>query len=457
MYQKETITAVSTPNGVGAISVIRITGWNTIAIVDQVCKLNKKKYIKDLPTNTIHLGLIMDNNKNIIDQVLVYIYKGPNTYTGEDIIEISCHGSLYIVNTILQLLVNKGAIIAKPGEFTLRAFLNGKMDLSKAESVADLISSESDVEHKIAINHLKGGILNRINLLGKKLLTFYSFIEINISFSYDVEIEYYNLYKLINDIQNDIKDLIKSFNLGNSIKKGIAVAIVGAPNVGKSTLLNTILKENRALVSDIPGTTRDIIEDFAVINGIKFRFIDTAGIRETNDKLEILGIDKTFESIHKANVIFYLFDSTNYNEKNIINHIKKIKKNSPDKIIFIIANKSDITTNNITFKERLPGYFLNISAKNKKGIDNLINQLSNTISYDISNNHLILTQVRHYELLKKVLKKVQNIQKCLEQGKSEDLLYLDIKQIFIYLEEITGKRHSEELLNNIFSNFCIGK
>jgi tRNA modification GTPase len=453
---EDTITALSTPNGVGAISLIRISGLQTFSIVDRVCKLNNNKKLKYLPTNTIHLGVIIDTKNQLVDKVLVYIYRSPYSYTGEDIIEISCHGSLYIVNTILQLLVNQGARIAKPGEFTLRAFLNGKIDLSQAEAVANLISSESDVEHRIAINQMKGIISNKINLICKKLLNLYSYIEINISFSDELVIEKSNISKVIEEIEKDIEDLINSFNRGNSIKKGIAVAIVVAPNVGKSTLLNTILQENRAIVSDIPGTTRDIIEDYAIINGIRFRFIDTAGIRETSNKIEILGIEKTFEYIQKSNIIFYLFDSTNFKKEKIINQINKLINNYPDKRLFILANKSDIAEN-IHFKERLPGYFINISAKKKKGIDKLINLLCYPILQDISNNQLILTQVRHYEIFKKVLNYVKKIHKGMNTGISEDLLYLDIKKVFIYLEEITGKRHSEELLNNIFSNFCIGK
>lgn len=463
MISDDTIVALATPSGNGAIAVIRLSGKNAITIVDSHFKsVSKQKSLINQKTHTIHLGHIFDGTK-IIDEVLVSIFKNPNSYTGENVVEISCHGSNYIQQEIIQLFLRNGCRMANAGEFTLRAFLNGKLDLSQAEAVADLISSDNEASHQIAMQQMRGGFSSEISKLRQELLNFASLIELELDFAEeDVEFADRTQFKeLIERIIFVLKRLIDSFAVGNVIKNGIPVAIVGEPNVGKSTLLNALLNEDRAIVSEIAGTTRDTIEDEISIGGIGFRFIDTAGIRETKDVVESIGIKKTFEKIEQSQVVIYLFDS----EKNTGNidsvriEIEKIRNKYPQKPLIVIANKID-TLSDIQLAEinnTLVDALL-LSAKTGFGVEQLTNSLLNLINTGaLRNNETIITNSRHYDALLKAFEETQKVKYGLESGLSGDLLAIDIKQALFHFGEITGEITNDDLLGNIFANFCIGK
>jgi tRNA modification GTPase len=465
MISQETIVALASPSGAGAIAVIRISGNDAIAIASQVFQSVSGKDISKQKTHTLHLGHIVDNEK-IYDQVLLSIFKGTNSYTGENTIEISCHGSTYIQQQIIQLLLRKGCRMAQAGEFTLRSFLNGKMDLSQAEAVADLISSDNEASHQIAMQQMRGGFSNEISKLREELLNFASLIELELDFA-EEDVEFADrtqFHDLLNRIEFVLKRLIDSFAVGNVIKNGIPVAIVGEPNVGKSTLLNALLNEERAIVSEIAGTTRDTIEDELNINGMNFRFIDTAGIRETNDVVESIGIKKTFEKIEQAQVIIYLMDSSklSLNNENLIEvqiELEKIKNLFPLKVLVMIGNKADklSQTETINITTQIPDIVL-LSAKEKKGIDDLKNKLTSFIDTGaLRNNETIVTNTRHYDSLLKSLEEIQKVKHGLQTNLTSDLMAFDIKQALYYIGEITGEVTNDELLGNIFANFCIGK
>lgn len=459
----DTIVALATPSGSGAIAVIRLSGKEAITIADQqFVSVTAKKTLKNQPTHTIHLGHVVDG-KRVIDEVLVSVFKNPNSYTGEHVVEISCHGSSYIQQEIIQLFLRKGCRMATAGEFTLRAFLNGKLDLSQAEAVADLISSDNEASHQIAMQQMRGGFSSEIARLREELLNFASLIELELDFAEeDVEFADRTQFKeLIERIRFVLKRLIDSFAVGNVIKNGIPIAIVGEPNVGKSTLLNAILNEDRAIVSEIAGTTRDTIEDEISIGGIGFRFIDTAGIRETKDIVESIGIKKTFEKIEQSQVTIYLFDA----EKNIANledvriEIEKIRNKYPQKPLLVIANKIDrlddtqLAKINTTIAD-----VLLLSAKTGFGVEQLTNSLLNLINTGaLRNNETIVTNTRHYDALLKALEEIQKVKHGLETGLSGDLLAIDIRQALYHFGEITGEITNDDLLGNIFANFCIGK
>ena len=414
----------------------------------------------------------------VIDQVLVSIFKGPNSYTGENVVEISCHGSTFIQQQIIQLLLRKGAKMAQAGEFTLRAFLNGKLDLSQAEAVADLIASDNEASHQIAMQQMRGGFSNEIAKLREELLNFASLIELELDFS-EEDVEFADrtaFHDLLNRIEFVLKRLIDSFAVGNVIKNGIPVAIVGEPNVGKSTLLNALLNEERAIVSDIAGTTRDTIEDELVINGIGFRFIDTAGIRDTEDHVESIGIKKTFEKIEQAQVVLYLVDglqlTVNSQLDNFITEIGKIQNQYPQKSLIVIINKRDllseetftaINTRIDNYKTELSTvnrklFTLFISAKQNIGIEELKNTLLSFVNTGaLRNNETIVTNTRHYDSLLKALEEIQKVKWGLDAGISSDLMAIDIRSALYYFGEITGEVTNDELLGNIFANFCIGK
>jgi len=466
MIPQETIVALATPSGAGAIAIIRLSGAEAITIAAQVFHSVSGKDITKQKTHTIHLGHIVDRTK-IYDQVLLSIFKGPNSYTGENVVEISCHGSTFIQQQIIQLLLRKGAKMAQAGEFTLRAFLNGKLDLSQAEAVADLIASDNEASHQIAMQQMRGGFSNEIAKLREELLNFASLIELELDFA-EEDVEFADrtaFHELINRIEFVLKRLIDSFAVGNVIKNGIPVAIVGEPNVGKSTLLNALLNEERAIVSDIAGTTRDTIEDELVIEGIGFRFIDTAGIRETIDVVESIGIQKTFEKIEQAQVVLYLFESLKFqvSGSEYINEIEKVRNKYPLKTLLVLINKVDLLANDeiSDIQEQLETLNLKqilISAKQKVGIDELKNTLLSFVNTGaLRNNETIVTNTRHYDSLLKALEEIQKVKWGLDSGISSDLMAIDIRSALFFFGEITGEVTNDELLGNIFANFCIGK
>jgi len=456
MSYSDNILALATPSGTGAIAVIRVSGPQAISIVGQLFKSIKGKELVQQKSHTIHLGNIVDGAK-ILDEALVSIFKGPHSYTGENVVEISCHGSPFIQQQIIQLLLRNGCRTASAGEFTLRAFLNGKMDLSQAEAVADLIASDSEAAHDIAMQQMRGGFSNEIQELRQELLNFASLIELELDFSQeDVEFaDRTQFNELLTKISNVLKKLIDSFALGNVIKNGIPVAIVGQPNVGKSTLLNVLLNEERAIVSEIAGTTRDTVEDHISIKGIGFRFIDTAGIRETEDVVEKIGIERTFDKIEKARLIVYLFDGMNFN----IKELESIQERYPNKQLLPICNKMDLLNEEQKNKvqKEIPNVLF-LSAKFKTGISELENKLLSLVdSGALSGDSTIVTNSRHYDALLKALEEIQKVKEGLDMELSSDLMAIDIRQALYHLGEITGSVTTDDLLGNIFSNFCIGK
>ena len=457
MVNKETIIALATPNGLGAISVIRISGNNSIKIAEKLFKSNKNKLLSNQKSHTVYLGHIMKGNHEL-DEVLITLFKGPNSYTGEDTIEISCHGSTYIQKEIINLFIDNGIRIANPGEFTLRAFLNGKMDLNQAEAVADLIASENEGSHKLAMQQMKSGFSNDLKKLRAELLHFSSMIELELDFSQeDVEFAERNDFKILtNKIKSELKILINSFQSGNVLKNGISVAIAGKPNAGKSSLLNTLLNEDKAIVSDIPGTTRDSIEDSLIINGINFRFIDTAGLRETNDVIESKGIEKTKEKIKKAKILLYLFDINDTNINEIKNSLDSFSRD--DLSIILVRNKIDLKINNKNLLNDLKKLeLIEISATEKKSVLKLKERLIDEVNLLNPYTDVIISNSRHYEALKKALKAIEEVNKGLKENISGDLLSVDIRRSIEFLAEITGEITNDDVLGNIFANFCIGK
>lgn len=461
MILNDTIVALASPSGVGAVAIIRVSGPKSIDTVAAVFQSIKDKDLRKQKTHTLHLGYIKDGDK-IIDQVLVSLFKGTNSYTGEPTVEISCHGSSFIQQQIIQLLLRKGCRMATAGEFTMRSFLNGKMDLSQAEAVADLIASDNEAAHQIAMQQMRGGFSNEIAKLREELLNFASLIELELDFSEeDVEFADRTAFRdLVSRIQFVLKRLIDSFAVGNVIKNGIPVAIVGEPNVGKSTLLNALLNEERAIVSDIAGTTRDTVEDELVIDGIGFRFIDTAGIRETKDVVESIGIQKTFEKIEQAQLVLFLVENSHTEDmEGMMREIEEIKNKYPQKTLLVIMNKMDLLdeVQISNLKSQIPNLIL-ISAKQKIGVNHLKEQLLSLVNTGaLRNNETIVTNTRHYDSLLKALEEIQKVQYGLDMNISADLMAIDIRQALYYFGEITGQVTNDELLGNIFANFCIGK
>ncbi len=466
---KDTIVAVSTAQGAGAIAVIRLTGPESIAICDKVFKSIKKgKKLVDQAANSVHFGSLLDGEKEL-DEVLVSLFKAPNSFTGENTVEVSCHGAPYIQQKVLELFIKNGAKLAAPGEFTQRAFLNGKMDLSQAEAVADLIASRSEAARRVALQQMKGGFSKELIHLRERLLNFISLIELELDFS-EEDVEFADrkqLVDLVNEIERLLAKLINSFSLGNAIKNGIPVAIVGHTNAGKSTLLNTILQEDRAIVSDIHGTTRDVIEDTINIEGITFRFIDTAGIRKTTDTIETIGIDRTFSKIESASIVILMLDINDPNEK-IHEAITDVKEKMNDEQQLIVAiNKVDLL-NEDEIKQRfdqnnfqeLSGSdaIVLLSAKQQTGIEDLHKELIKTINLKaVDNDEVIVTNARHYEALQRSHESIIRVIDGLNAGISGDFLAQDIREVLHFLGEITGQINTDEVLGNIFKNFCIGK
>lgn len=464
IHQEDTIIAVSTPTGVGAIANIRLSGSKAISIVNSSFQsIHKKKSLLKQKSHTIHLGHIMADGK-IIDEVLVSLFKGPNSYTGENVVEISCHGSHYIQEKIIQHFLQNGCRLAEHGEFTLRAFLHGKMDLSQAEAVADLIASNSKASHQVAIQQMRGGISNELKELRLQLLDFAALIELELDFSgEDVEFaDRTKFYELITKITGVLKRLIDSFAFGNAMKNGIPVAIIGEPNVGKSTLLNALLNEEKAIVSDIAGTTRDVIEDEIILGGVAFRFIDTAGLRTTSDVIENIGIQKAYEKAQKAQLVIFLNEAKNIirNPSDFESQLNNISEKLPNKRLLVIANKIDVLAkeemNQLKDKHK---DILLLSAKQKIGVEELKETLIGLIQKgDLSNNETIVTNSRHFESLSNASQSIQDVKNGLDLGIASDLVAIDIRECLRHLGNITGEYDvDKDILGHIFSNFCIGK
>ena len=462
MTNKDTIIALATASGAGAIAVLRVSGPKAISVSNTLFKSIHDKNLLNQPTHTIHLGHIVDGDR-VLDEVLVSIYKNPQSYTGEDVVEISCHGSSYIQQEILQLFIRNGCRSANPGEFTLRAFLNGKMDLSQAEAVADLIASDSAAAHQIAMQQMRGGFSSEIKKLREELLNFASLIELELDFSEeDVEFADRRQFEdLLQRIVKVLKYLIDSFSTGNVIKNGVPISIIGAPNVGKSTLLNALLNEDKAIVSNIAGTTRDAIEDELIIEGVKFRFIDTAGIRHTDDTVESIGIKKTFAKMAESQVIIQLIDASLISKANtadILASLVETKAQYPEKETLVVLNKMDLADKALlskVFSELEP---LHMSAKTGTGVELLKTKLLDMVHMGkLQNNDTIITNARHYDALRLALENIQKVQVGMQTGLSGDLLAIDIREALYHFGRITGEISTDDLLGNIFANFCIGK
>ncbi|MCD4769062.1 MAG: tRNA uridine-5-carboxymethylaminomethyl(34) synthesis GTPase MnmE [Bacteroidales bacterium] len=461
----KTIVALASGTG-GAISVIRISGENAIEIVDALFKTRvKAKDLKAYKGFSLIYGEIRDKDV-IVDDVLISIFRAPNSYTGEDSVEISCHASPYIQQKILELLVGMGAYPARPGEFTRRAFMNGRMDLSQAEAVADVIASETESAHRLAIDQMRGGYSEEINKLRDRMLHFASMIELELDFG-DEDVEFADrseLKSMVEEIKGYTDSLTDSFSYGNVIKNGVPVAIVGKPNVGKSTLLNALLKDDKAIVSEIPGTTRDAIEDTIIIEGILFRFIDTAGLRETADVIENLGIRKTYQKIDQSNIVLLLTEADDGSES-ISQSVNEIQKQieGTHKSLLVVVNKTDLLDKESLnkLKSRLNGnksQYVYLSAKKGLGIPELISCLTGLINGSRSDSHsLIITNLRHYDALRHCSENLERVLESIDNNIPEDLIAMDLRQAIHYLGEITGEISTDEILGNIFSNFCIGK
>ena len=466
LYINDTIVALATASGVGAIAVIRLSGKEAIAIADSVFKPHSGKSLLEAPSHTVHLGTL-ESKDQVIDECLATIFKGTKSYTGEPVVEFSCHGSNYIVEEVIKLCLAKGARLADAGEFTKRAFLNGKLALNQAEAVADLIASDSKASHQVALQQMRGGFTSDIEGLRQELLNFTSLIELELDFSEeDVEFADRTQFKsLLSTIKTTVLSLLQSFSVGNVLKNGIPVAIVGKPNAGKSTLLNALLNEERAIVSDIAGTTRDTIEETLHIGGIAFRFIDTAGIRDTQDQIEAIGVQKAKEKIEKASIVLYLFDVKDSSAQEIISFVKENYREGTKFVL--LHNKTDLSTeSNITLFDNeilqsLKGYtdtLLRISAKEGNNISALKDFLSlYAQSLNNTGKATIITNIRHYEALNNTLQSIERIEQGLQLQLSGDLLAIDIREALYHLGTITGAVSNDEVLGNIFSRFCIGK
>jgi len=450
----DTIIAPTTPSG-GAIGVIRLSGNDSIDIVNQVFH---SKNLSKQASHTVHFGTIRSDQNQIIDEVLVSIFIAPHSYTKENVVEISCHGSDYIIQTLIQLFVKKGVRMAEPGEFTMRAYLNGQMDLAQAEAVADLIAADSKNAHEIAMNHLRGGISNDLQGLRQKLVDFASLIELELDFG-EEDVNFANrdeLRKLVAQIQKMIRQLMDSFKYGNAIKNGINTVIAGRPNAGKSTLLNALLNEERAIVSSIAGTTRDTIEEILNIKGIQFRLIDTAGIREAQDQIEAIGVEKTMEKINQSAILLYVFDINELSIGDVESDLKNLQRDGMT--ILIIANKMDKSDISESVFNDLKYPILFTSATNKTNLEAIKSKLFSFINDGkIQSDQTIISNIRHQEALQSAYQSLADVILGMDNEVSSDFIAMDIRQSLYHLGTITGDVSVDEILGNIFGKFCIGK
>lgn len=465
MKSESTITAISTAPGIGGIAVIRVSGIDALKICNSIFKPQKEtSSVLSQDANTISFGRIINTENEVIDEVLLAVFRSPHSFTGEDVVEISCHGSIYIQQQILQVLIENGCVLAQPGEFTQRAFMNGKMDLSQAEAVADLIASTSSASHRMAMSQMRGGFSNELMKLRTQLLDFVSLVELELDFN-EEDVEFADrtqLKSLATTIERLIQRLSDSFKVGNALKNGIPVALVGETNVGKSTLLNVLLNEEKAIVSDIHGTTRDVIEDSININGIHFRFIDTAGIRDTKDKIESMGIERTYQKIEQASIVLWILDCTQLSE-----HMEwlteKIAQRSKGKKVILVFNKIDkiaIDEREVLNQlfEQFEGERIYISARERINTDGLQKALINAAQLpDIHPGDVVVNNIRHYEALQNAHSSISRVIEGIDAGISGDFLSQDIRECMHYLGEITGSISNDEILGNIFGKFCIGK
>ena len=468
MFAHDTIVALATPPGQGALGIIRISGPRSQAVASLIFRPKGKRTVAEMKSHTVALGNIHDGD-TILDEALLTWFRGPHSFTGEDSVELSCHGSSFILQQVIQLCLRHGCRSADPGEFTMRAFLNGKIDLAQAEAVADLIASDNKAAHQVAMQQMRGGFSNELALLREQLLNFASLIELELDFSEeDVEFADRTAFNgLLERIEAVLQRLIESFATGNVIKNGIPVAIAGEPNVGKSTLLNALLNEERAIVSEIAGTTRDTIEDEITIGGMGFRFIDTAGIRETADVVESIGIRKTFEKMQQARVILYLVDGLQLTAEaglqNTAHELKALQKDYPGKSIIMVVNKLDRLSQqqaaSITeFLTSTAQNLILISAKFGTGMDLLRQSLLALVNTGaLQSGETVVTNARHYHALIHALEEIRKVRSGMHEGLSSDLLAIDIRQALYHFGEITGQVTNDELLGNIFGKFCIGK